>query len=202
MRLCTGLSSSQLTLLSWSSTTGRATDGKYLFWADFFLHNRKIMPNSDAQGWSVLTIRGQFSCHPLIKHIQPALLPESGSRHKEVSSTKWISLYTRRSFSVMGEAIVASRGDWKNRALTPLPPCPRHKKYAGAWNAPRKSCKTCLGHRLGLWLCLGFWWFAAFLRRQAFSTFSTSTRYLDWQPRFIKILAFKTAKVAGISELI
>ncbi len=26
--------------------------------------------------------------------------------------------------------------------------------------------------------------------------------YLDWQTRFIKILAFKTAKVAGISELI
>jgi len=26
--------------------------------------------------------------------------------------------------------------------------------------------------------------------------------YLDWQTRFIKILAFKTAKIAGISELI
>jgi len=26
--------------------------------------------------------------------------------------------------------------------------------------------------------------------------------YLDWPTRFIKILAFKTAKVAGISELI
>jgi hypothetical protein len=26
--------------------------------------------------------------------------------------------------------------------------------------------------------------------------------YLEWQTRFIKILAFKTAKVAGISELI
>jgi hypothetical protein len=26
--------------------------------------------------------------------------------------------------------------------------------------------------------------------------------YLDWQTRSVKILAFKTAKVAGISELI
>jgi hypothetical protein len=26
--------------------------------------------------------------------------------------------------------------------------------------------------------------------------------YVNWQTRFIKILAFKTAKVAGISELI
>ena len=47
--------SSQFTFLSWSSTTGRATDGKYLFWAEFFLHGRKIMPQSDALGWSILT---------------------------------------------------------------------------------------------------------------------------------------------------
>jgi len=31
---------------------------------------------------------------------------------------------------------------------------------------------------------------------------SALNAYLDWQTRFIKILAFKTAKVAGISELI
>ena len=55
MRRCAGLSSSQLTCLSWSSTTGRATDCKYLFWAEFFLHGRKIMPKSDARGWSILT---------------------------------------------------------------------------------------------------------------------------------------------------
>jgi hypothetical protein len=29
-----------------------------------------------------------------------------------------------------------------------------------------------------------------------------SRLYLDWQTRFIRILAFKTAKAAGISELI
>ena len=35
-----------------------------------------------------------------------------------------------------------------------------------------------------------------------FSSRSVLNAYVDWQTRFIKILAFKTAKVAGISELI
>jgi predicted nucleic-acid-binding protein len=31
---------------------------------------------------------------------------------------------------------------------------------------------------------------------------SVLNTYFDWKARFVKILAFKTAKVAGISELI
>lgn len=40
------------------------------------------------------------------------------------------------------------------------------------------------------------------LERLALFPRSGLNAYLDWQTRFIKILAFKTAKVARISELI
>jgi hypothetical protein len=41
-------------------------------------------------------------------------------------------------------------------------------------------------------------------RRKEAQLFARSglSAYLDWQTRFIKIFAFKTSKVAGISELI
>jgi len=39
-------------------------------------------------------------------------------------------------------------------------------------------------------------------RERAYSFKVSIIAYLDWQTRFIKILAFKTAKVAWIPELI
>jgi hypothetical protein len=39
VRFVAGLTSIQLALLSRSSTTGRATDGKYLFWVEFLFHH-------------------------------------------------------------------------------------------------------------------------------------------------------------------
>ena len=49
---------------------------------------------------------------------------------------EWISFSTRRSFSVMGEAIEASKRDLRNCALTSLPPCLAHK-IGGALLTPR-----------------------------------------------------------------
>jgi len=41
-----------------------------------------------------------------------------------------------------------------------------------------------------------------FARTRQFLSRSGLNAYLDWQTRFIKVLAFKTAKAARISELI
>lgn len=44
VRLGAGLTSAKLTLFFRSSTTGRTTNSKYLFGAEFPLHSKKIMP--------------------------------------------------------------------------------------------------------------------------------------------------------------
>jgi hypothetical protein len=41
MRICAGLASSKLTPFPRGGTTGRTTDGKYLFLAEFFFHGER-----------------------------------------------------------------------------------------------------------------------------------------------------------------
>lgn len=50
VRLCAGLAGAKFALVSGRSATGRTIDGKCLFGSEFFLHNRKIMAQTDFTG--------------------------------------------------------------------------------------------------------------------------------------------------------
>src|ERR1035438_6288905 len=80
MQGCAGSSSSQLTLLSWSSTTGRATDGKYLFWADVFFRHRKDNPKIRSIGMVNIDHFRQFTCRPLVKQCSNWCLAHKNGR--------------------------------------------------------------------------------------------------------------------------
>jgi hypothetical protein len=49
MRLCAGLTSAKLALLSRSSTTSRTGDSEYLFWTEFSFHGGEILPQTHVQ---------------------------------------------------------------------------------------------------------------------------------------------------------
>jgi hypothetical protein len=54
MRLCARLTCGKFAPLPWTGSTGRTTDGKYLFNAECFPH-RDIMRETRLQEWSFLT---------------------------------------------------------------------------------------------------------------------------------------------------
>jgi hypothetical protein len=64
MRHCARLASIKLTRLTRTSATGRTTDSKDLFWAEFFLHGIDIavdrMPQTHVQEWSILDSSGNY----------------------------------------------------------------------------------------------------------------------------------------------
>jgi hypothetical protein len=50
MRICAGLASSKLTLSPRGGTTGRTTEGKYLFLAEFFFHGERNNASKPSAG--------------------------------------------------------------------------------------------------------------------------------------------------------
>ncbi len=60
MRLGARLTSTKLTALPRSSTTSRTRDSEYLFWAKFFFHGGKIVPQNQVQEWSILNSYGNY----------------------------------------------------------------------------------------------------------------------------------------------
>lgn len=50
MRLGAGLAGTKLTLLPRSSPASWTTDSEYLLWAEFFFHDREIMPQNQGTG--------------------------------------------------------------------------------------------------------------------------------------------------------
>ena len=50
VRLCAGLAGAKFALFSGRSAAAGTMDGKYLFWSEFFSHDRKIMTLTDIPG--------------------------------------------------------------------------------------------------------------------------------------------------------
>jgi len=125
MRLVARLAGAKFTLLPWSSTTSRASDGEGLFWAEFSCHVGEIMPQNRCTGWSILNTIGQF--------------PSEAATSFQRRLGHYPNLQSGRTLA--GRVYIAEQlWTWQRSVQSQIKHSGRLKDWKGSWSAvPPKS---------------------------------------------------------------